>query len=153
MICYVFLLFSTNFEFVLFSDRLSLVNTIKVQRLCHFSFNKTWSCLTCRCSAKCLHFVLCLDIILLIYFFYFKDRANELYKRLEEKVMKIRNQDATLAACLYIACKQENTPRTMKGMITLKSCALHIIKPEFPLVHSLKLRKIQNYRKVLLYRY
>ncbi|KAF3341492.1 transcription initiation factor IIB-2-like isoform X1 [Carex littledalei] len=42
-----------------------------------------------------------------------KDRANELYKRLEEKVMKIRNQDATLAACLYIACKQENIPRTM----------------------------------------
>ncbi|XP_078166643.1 transcription initiation factor IIB-2-like [Carex rostrata] len=47
-----------------------------------------------------------------------KDRANELYKRLEEKVMKIRNQDATLAACLYIACKQENTPRTMKEMLT-----------------------------------
>ncbi|XP_078161171.1 transcription initiation factor IIB-like [Carex rostrata] len=54
-----------------------------------------------------------------------KDRANELYKRLEEKGMKITKQDATLVACLYVACKQESIPRTMKGMFMLKSCFLH----------------------------
>ncbi|KAJ3690728.1 hypothetical protein LUZ61_019892 [Rhynchospora tenuis] len=48
-----------------------------------------------------------------------KDRANELYKRLDEnKSVKGRNQDAIVAACIYIACRQENTPRTLKEMCT-----------------------------------
>ncbi|KAJ4803877.1 Transcription initiation factor IIB [Rhynchospora pubera] len=47
-----------------------------------------------------------------------KDRANELYKRLDEKSAKSRNQDAIFAACIYIACRQENAPRTIKEICT-----------------------------------
>ncbi|XP_050223772.1 transcription initiation factor IIB-2-like [Mercurialis annua] len=44
-----------------------------------------------------------------------KDRANEIYKKVEDqKPLKGRNQDAIAAACLYIACRQENKPRTVK---------------------------------------
>jgi len=45
-----------------------------------------------------------------------KDRANEIYKRVEDqKSSRGRNQDALLAACIYIACRQEEKPRTVKG--------------------------------------
>lgn len=48
--------------------------------------------------------------------FLMKDRANEIYKRVEDqKSSRGRNQDALLAACLYIACRQEDKPRTVKG--------------------------------------
>ncbi|PIA33661.1 hypothetical protein AQUCO_04000020v1 [Aquilegia coerulea] len=44
-----------------------------------------------------------------------KDRANEIYKKVEDlKSIRGRNQDAILAACLYIACRQEDKPRTVK---------------------------------------
>ncbi|KAJ9131261.1 hypothetical protein P3X46_035226 [Hevea brasiliensis] len=44
-----------------------------------------------------------------------KDRANEIYKKVEDqKPLRGRNQDAILAACLYIACRQEDKPRTVK---------------------------------------
>ncbi|KAL0359553.1 UNVERIFIED_CONTAM: Transcription initiation factor IIB-2 [Sesamum angustifolium] len=44
-----------------------------------------------------------------------KDRANEIYKKVEDqKSSRGRNQDAILAACLYIACRQEDKPRTVK---------------------------------------
>ncbi|XP_047322052.1 transcription initiation factor IIB-like [Impatiens glandulifera] len=46
-----------------------------------------------------------------------KDRANEIYKKVEDqkpKPLKGRNQDAILAACIYIACRQEDKPRTVK---------------------------------------
>ena len=46
-----------------------------------------------------------------------KDRANEIYKKVEDlKSIRGRNQDAILAACLYIACRQEDRPRTVKGI-------------------------------------
>ncbi len=45
-----------------------------------------------------------------------QDRANELYKETEDiKGLKGRPQEAILAACLYIACRQEDSPRTFKG--------------------------------------
>ncbi|KAL0733831.1 hypothetical protein Bca4012_010041 [Brassica carinata] len=45
-----------------------------------------------------------------------KDRANEIFKRLEDqKSIRGRNQDVLLAACLYISCRQEDKPRTIKG--------------------------------------
>ncbi|KAH9719910.1 transcription initiation factor IIB-2 [Citrus sinensis] len=45
-----------------------------------------------------------------------KDRANEIYKKVEDqKPLRGRNQEAIVAACLYIACRQENKPRTVKG--------------------------------------
>ncbi|CAN1173369.1 Transcription initiation factor IIB-2 [Linum perenne] len=41
-----------------------------------------------------------------------KDRANEIFKRVEDqKSSRGRNQDALLAACLYIACRQEDKPQ------------------------------------------
>ena len=47
---------------------------------------------------------------------FLKDRANEIYKKVEDqKSTRGRNQDALLAACLYIACRQEDKPRTVKG--------------------------------------
>lgn len=48
----------------------------------------------------------------------FKDRANEIYKKVEDqKPLRGRNQDSILAACIYIACRQEDKPRTVKGML------------------------------------
>ncbi|KAK2663909.1 hypothetical protein Ddye_002483 [Dipteronia dyeriana] len=44
-----------------------------------------------------------------------KVRANEIYKKVEDqKPLRGRNQEAIVAACLYIACRQENKPRTVK---------------------------------------
>ena len=49
-----------------------------------------------------------------------KDRENEIYKKVEDsKSIRGRNQDAILAACLYIACRQEDKPRTVKGILFL----------------------------------
>eukprot|EP00898_Chlorokybus_atmophyticus_P007033 jgi/Chlat1/7330/Chrsp59S06948 len=45
-----------------------------------------------------------------------KDRANEIYKQIEDmKSIRGRSQDVILAACLYTACRQEEMPRTFKG--------------------------------------
>lgn len=45
-----------------------------------------------------------------------KDRASEIYKRLEDqKCTRGRNLEALVAACIYIACRQEGKPRTVKG--------------------------------------
>ncbi|AEC10009.1 putative transcription factor TFIIB, Cyclin-like superfamily [Arabidopsis thaliana] len=53
-----------------------------------------------------------------------KDRANELYKRLEDqKSSRGRNQDALYAACLYIACRQEDKPRTIKEICVIANGA------------------------------
>ncbi|XWS51059.1 hypothetical protein CRYUN_Cryun12cG0143600 [Craigia yunnanensis] len=49
-----------------------------------------------------------------------KDRANEIYKKVEDqKLLRGRNQDAIMAACLYIACRQENMPRTVKEICSV----------------------------------
>ncbi|KAK4755395.1 hypothetical protein SAY87_009152 [Trapa incisa] len=53
-----------------------------------------------------------------------KDRANEIYKKVEDqKSSKGRNQDALLAACLYIACRQEDKPRTVKEICSVANGA------------------------------
>lgn len=64
-----------------------------------------------------LCFMHCFACLIAIYRFTpSKDRTNELYKRVEEsKQLKSRKVDAVIAACLYIALKQANVPRTMKG--------------------------------------
>ncbi|KAG8483574.1 hypothetical protein CXB51_022466 [Gossypium anomalum] len=57
-----------------------------------------------------------------------KDRANEIYKKVEDqKSSRGRNQDALLAACLYIACRQEDKPRTVKGLETGQSVEMGAI--------------------------
>ena len=49
-----------------------------------------------------------------------KDRENEIYKKVEDsKSIRGRNQDAILAACLYIACRQEDKPHIVKGIMFL----------------------------------
>ncbi|GLU21453.1 hypothetical protein SLE2022_375910 [Rubroshorea leprosula] len=46
--------------------------------------------------------------------------ANEIYKRVEDqKPLKGRNQEAIFGACLYIACRQENKPRTVKEICSV----------------------------------
>lgn len=58
---------------------------------------------------------------------WFEDRANEIYKKVEDqKPLRGRNQDAILAACLYIACRQEDKPRTVKGMISNTMLKKHL---------------------------
>ncbi|KAJ0042364.1 hypothetical protein Pint_17849 [Pistacia integerrima] len=53
-----------------------------------------------------------------------KDRANEIYKKVEDqKSSRGRNQDALLAACLYIACRQEDKPRTVKEICSVANGA------------------------------
>ncbi|GFQ05262.1 transcription initiation factor iib [Phtheirospermum japonicum] len=53
-----------------------------------------------------------------------KDRANEIYKKVEDqKPLRGRNLDAILAACLYIACRQEDKPRTIKEICTIANGA------------------------------
>ncbi|KAF9592783.1 hypothetical protein IFM89_017353 [Coptis chinensis] len=52
------------------------------------------------------------------------DRANEIYKKVEDqKSIRGRNQDAILAACLYIACRQEDKPRTVKEICSVANGA------------------------------
>ncbi|KAG6496755.1 hypothetical protein ZIOFF_044627 [Zingiber officinale] len=52
------------------------------------------------------------------------DRANEIYKKIEDlKSIRGRNQDAILAACLYIACRQEDRPRTVKEICSVANGA------------------------------
>ncbi|KAK4378012.1 hypothetical protein RND71_004308 [Anisodus tanguticus] len=52
------------------------------------------------------------------------DRANEIYKKVEDqKSSRGRNQDAILAACLYIACRQEDKPRTVKEICSVANGA------------------------------
>lgn len=44
-----------------------------------------------------------------------RDRANEIFKKVhDQKSIRGRSNDATYAACLYIACRQEDKPRTFK---------------------------------------
>ncbi|KAL2649232.1 hypothetical protein R1flu_017360 [Riccia fluitans] len=53
-----------------------------------------------------------------------KDRANEIYKKVEDlKSIRGRSQDAILAACLYIACRQEDKPRTFKEICSVANGA------------------------------
>ncbi|KAK1298662.1 Transcription initiation factor IIB [Acorus calamus] len=53
-----------------------------------------------------------------------KDRACEIYKRVEDrKSLKGKNQVAVVAACLYIACRQEDRPCTFKEICSVANGA------------------------------
>nr|GEU42448.1 transcription initiation factor IIB-2 [Tanacetum cinerariifolium] len=54
-----------------------------------------------------------------------KDRANEILKMVEDqkKSSRGRKQDATLATCLYIACRPEDKPRTVKEICSAANVA------------------------------
>ncbi|KAK4378011.1 hypothetical protein RND71_004307 [Anisodus tanguticus] len=52
------------------------------------------------------------------------DRASEIYKRLEDqKCTRGRNLDALVAACIYIACRQDSKPRTVKEICSIANGA------------------------------
>ena len=46
-----------------------------------------------------------------------QDRANETDKVEDQKHVRVRHQDTILAACVYIACQQEDKHRTVKGKL------------------------------------
>ncbi|XP_047968279.1 transcription initiation factor IIB-2-like [Salvia hispanica] len=49
-----------------------------------------------------------------------KDRASEIYKRLEDqKCTRGRNLEALVGACIYIACRQEGKARTVKEICSI----------------------------------
>eukprot|EP00850_Spirogloea_muscicola_P003496 SM000014S00284 [mRNA] locus=s14:402071:404459:- [translate_table: standard] len=53
-----------------------------------------------------------------------KDRANELFKKVGDlRAIRGRSQDSILAACLYIACRQEDKPRTFKEICSVANAA------------------------------
>ncbi|EDO36932.1 predicted protein [Nematostella vectensis] len=48
------------------------------------------------------------------------DRANQLFKQVhEQKSLKGRSNDTIASACLYIACRQEGVPRTLKEICAI----------------------------------
>ncbi|KAG5542522.1 hypothetical protein RHGRI_022159 [Rhododendron griersonianum] len=79
-----------------------------------------------------------------------KGRACEILKKTEQIYNKRRNQDAILAACLYIACRLEDSPRTAKEICsvangaTLKeiSHAKGCVLQEYGMCHSVEMGTI-----------
>lgn len=48
------------------------------------------------------------------------DRAKQLFKKVDdEKIMKGKTSDGIVAACIYVACRQEKVPRTFKEISAL----------------------------------
>lgn len=48
------------------------------------------------------------------------DTSKQLFKRVdEEKLLKGKPQDAIIAACIFIACRQARVPRTFKEIVAL----------------------------------
>ncbi|KAL6178132.1 hypothetical protein ACLB2K_049651 [Fragaria x ananassa] len=46
-----------------------------------------------------------------------KDRASDIYKKvIDQKPLKYKTPAAVVAACVYVACRQESNPRTVKEM-------------------------------------
>ncbi|PIA31462.1 hypothetical protein AQUCO_04900040v1 [Aquilegia coerulea] len=81
-----------------------------------------------------------------------KDRANEIYKKVvvgdqKKKIIKGRNRDAVSAACLFIACGQEHSTRTLNEIwtvangVTKKSIGHEIVKIEKHLKAELGVEK------------
>ncbi|XP_058224907.1 transcription initiation factor IIB-2-like [Rhododendron vialii] len=85
-----------------------------------------------------------------------KDRANEIYQKVEDqKSSRGRNQDVILAACLFIACRQEDKPRTIKEIC---SVANGVTMKEFgqaynKIVNQLKLERGQLHAWDLMRRF
>eukprot|EP01027_Heterolobosea_sp_BB2_P008202 GEZU01012164.1.p1 GENE.GEZU01012164.1~~GEZU01012164.1.p1 ORF type:complete len:342 (+),score=110.97 GEZU01012164.1:500-1525(+) len=52
-----------------------------------------------------------------------KDRAKELFTLEDQKTIKSKNTDAVVAACLYMACRLEGVPRTIKEICALSKAS------------------------------
>ena len=69
------------------------------------------------------------------------DRANVLFKQVHDgKSMKGRSNDAIASACLYIACRQEQVPRTFKEICAVSK----ISKKEIGRVFKLILKTLET---------
>jgi transcription initiation factor TFIIB len=69
------------------------------------------------------------------------DRANVLFKQVHEgKSMKGRSNDAIASACLYLACRQEQVPRTFKEICAVSK----ISKKEIGRVFKLILKTLET---------
>lgn len=63
------------------------------------------------------------------------DRANTLFKQVNEsKTLKGRSNDAIVAACMYISCRQEAVPRTFKEICAVSKISKKDIGRVFKLI-------------------
>ncbi|KAG5515617.1 hypothetical protein RHGRI_036605 [Rhododendron griersonianum] len=79
-----------------------------------------------------------------------KGRACEILKKTDQLYNKGRNQDAILAACLYIACRLEDCPHTAKDICSVAngvtrieiSRATKYVQEEYEMCHSVEMGTI-----------
>jgi transcription initiation factor TFIIB len=69
------------------------------------------------------------------------DRAKELYKRVEDSKEIKKKGDAVVAACVFIACKQEKVARTIKEMCAVADVRMKDLSRCFTKIKALKLYK------------
>ncbi|GFO05988.1 transcription initiation factor iib [Plakobranchus ocellatus] len=63
------------------------------------------------------------------------DRANNLFKQVHEgKSLKGRSSDAIVSACMYLACRQEQVPRTFKEICAVSKTSKKEIGRVFKLI-------------------
>jgi len=76
------------------------------------------------------------------------NRAFSLFKQCyENKCVRGRSQDAIVATCIYIACRQEGAQRTIKGKINI------LIVEELIFPGSFFFRNLCNFNKCIEKRY
>jgi len=64
-----------------------------------------------------------------------KEAANKLFKEVyESKQLRGRSNDAISAACLYIACRQKQAPRTFKEIVAISRISKKDISKAFKLI-------------------
>lgn len=60
------------------------------------------------------------------------DTSKQLFKRVdEEKLLKGKSQDAIIAACIFIACRQGRVARTFKEIVALTNVPKKVSFPPF----------------------
>jgi len=70
------------------------------------------------------------------------DRANDIYKRVEEsKELKGRRTEAVLVACLIFACRDANVPRTIKELCEIADVRKRDVSRAFSRIKKAKLHK------------
>ena len=70
------------------------------------------------------------------------DRAKALYKRVDEsKECKTKRTDAVVAACLFIACRQEHVARTLRETSAVADVREHDLARAYNHIRALKLYK------------
>lgn len=56
-----------------------------------------------------------------------RDTAKQVYQRVDqEKLLRGKSVDAVVAACVFVACRQQRVPRTLKEMVALSNVPLKV---------------------------